>query len=252
MNKNKHKLSRRLSLNIMFMAIPLFILSLGILFNQSFELIHKEVAKSTASLLNTMHHRIVNYMSTIETVTNANAWMMENHFKPDSLEIVSNRIVKLNNSVTSSSFYAAPDVFRKYGYGEMFSLHTDRENDKVTTTCDTEDDYFDRVYYTMPMGVGKACWIDPFAMQENEDGHNEATAIYCRPIWQKNRHIVGVLTADLSFERMAKMLSKGEQPYPNADYMLLGSDGRYLIHPDSTRQFKKTILPMPTPSRTRT
>ena len=248
MNKNIHKLSRRLSLNIMFMAIPLFILSLGILFNQSYKLIHEEVAKSTSSLLNTMHHRIVNYMSTIETATNANAWMMEKHFRPDSLKIVSKRIVELNNSVTSSSFYAAPDVFKAYGYGEMFSLHTDREKDKVTTTCDTEDDYFDRVSYTMPMGVGKACWIDPFAKQENEGGHNEATAIYCRPIWQKNRHIVGVLTADLSFERMAKMLSKGEQPYPNAYYMLLGSDGRYLIHPDSTRQFKKTIFTDTDPS----
>ena len=103
MNKNIHKLSRRLSLNIMFMAIPLFILSLGILFNQSYKLIHEEVAKSTSSLLNTMHHRIVNYMSTIETATNANAWMMEKHFRPDSLKIVSKRIVELNNSVTSSS-----------------------------------------------------------------------------------------------------------------------------------------------------
>jgi signal transduction histidine kinase len=51
-----------------------------------------------------------------------------------------------------------------------------------------------------------------------------------------------VVTADLSFSRMAKMLSEIEHPYPNAYYVLLGGDGRYLIHPDTTRLFKKTIF----------
>ena len=54
--------------------------------------------------------------------------------------------------------------------------------------------------------------------------------------------IVGVVTADLSFSRMADILDKEEKPYSNAYYMLLGGDGRYLMHPDTTRLFKKTIF----------
>ena len=46
------KLSRKISWGIMVMAIPLFMLALGILYMQSHHLIHEEVRKNTQSMLN--------------------------------------------------------------------------------------------------------------------------------------------------------------------------------------------------------
>ncbi len=114
------KLSRQISLGIMVMAIPLFMLSLGILYMQSHYLIHEEVKKNTQSTLNVSLQRVYNYINTIET-------------SPDSL-------------------------------------------------------------------------------------------------------------AASSFRQMAKLLGEVEQPYSNTYYILLDGDGRYLIHPDSTRLFAKTIF----------
>ena len=117
MHKNRWKLSRELILGVMLMATPVFILSLGILYWRSNNLIHQEVTDCTHSMLNTTLHRVRTYMGTIETAANSNAWMLEENFRPDSLQSVSNRIVRLNDPVISSSVFAVPDMFREYGHG---------------------------------------------------------------------------------------------------------------------------------------
>ena len=248
MLKNRQNLSKRLSLGIMLMTTPIFILSLGILYWQSNRLIHHEVTECSHSILNTMQHRVRTYMGTIETAANSNAWMLEEHFRPDSLQSVSNRIVRLNDPVVSSSVFAVPDMFKEYGHS--FSIYTENQGDTVVTFIEPEYDYFDKACYTVPISSGQACWVDPFIDHaESKVDHNEAIATYCRPLRQKDGRIVGVVTADLSFSRMANMLNDLEHPYPNAYVMLLGGDGRYLIHPDTTRLFRKTIFTDADPSK---
>jgi signal transduction histidine kinase len=241
MLKNRRKLSRELSLGVMLMTTPIFILSLGILYWQSNNLIHQEVTECSHSMLNTTLHRVRTYMSTIEMAANSNAWLLEEHFRPDSMQSVSNRIVRLNAPVISSSIFAVPDMFKAYGHS--FSIYTVNHGDTVTTYCEPEYDYFDKACYTTPVNTGRACWVDPFI--DNAEGkvdHNEAIATYCRPLRQKDGRIVGVVTADLSFSRMARMLNEVEHPYPNAYFVLLGGDGRFLIYPDTTQLFRKTIF----------
>ena len=248
MSKSHRKLSRELSMCVLLLAAPIFILSLGVLFMQSHYLIHQEVSECTNSMLNTTLHRVSNYMSTIETATNSNVWMLEENFRPDSLQSVSNRIVKLNPNVISSSIFAVPDMFKEYG--TKFSIYTVKQVDTVATYIEPEYDYFDRACYTYPINSGNACWVDPFMeYAEGKVDHNEAIATYCRPIRQKDGRIVGVVTADFAFSRMAKMLNEIEHTYQHAYYMLLSGDGRYLMHPDTTRLFRKTIFTDADPSK---
>lgn len=235
------KLSRQLSLAIMLLAAPIFILSLGALYKHSHYLIHQEVLECSNSTLNTTLHRVRTYMSTIETAVNSNVWMMEEDFSTATLQSVSNRIVRLNSSVISSSIYVVPDMFKDYG--RNFSIYTVNQGDTVATYCESEYDYLHRQSFILPVSSGNACWVDPFIeYAEGKVDHNEAVATYCRPIKLSDGRIVGVLTADFSFSRMAKMINEAEHPYPHAYFMLLGGDGRYLIHPDTTRLFRKTIF----------
>ena len=248
MIKNRRNLSKRLSLAIMLMAVPIFILSLGIMFIQSRYLSRQEVIECSHSILNTTLHRVRTYMGTIENAANANVWMLEENFRPDALKSVSNRIVRLNSHVISSSLFTVPDIFKEYGHS--FSLYTVNQGDTVVTYYEPEYNYFDKACYTVPIKSGKACWIDPFI--DNTEGkvdHNEAIATYCQPIRQNDGRIVGVITSDLSFSRMAKMLNNVEHPYSHAYFILLGRDGRYLIHPDTTQLFRKTIFTDADPSK---
>lgn len=248
MVKTRRKLSRELSMAIMLLATPILILALGVLFIESRHLIHQEVINCTQSTLNTTLLRIEKYMNTVETAANANAWMLEQNFRPDSLKSVSNHIVQRNSSVVSSSVFAVPDLLQ----GRTFSLYTVREGNTVTTYEEPEYSYLDMACYTRPVTTGDACWLDPFIDNtESKVNPHAAVATYSRPLRQDDGRIIGVLTTDLSFSHMAKMLDDVEQPYPHAYFMLLGSDGRYLIHPDSTRLFHKTIFTDAAPSRDR-
>ena len=57
MSKISRSLSRKLSIGIMLMAVPIFVLSLGVFFLQSLNLIRQEVTELSGSLLHggTLH-----------------------------------------------------------------------------------------------------------------------------------------------------------------------------------------------------
>ena len=241
MSKHQQKLSRKMSMGIILLAVPLFIASVGILFIQSRYLIHQESLEGNSSLLDASLYRVRSYMSTLETAANSNAWMMEEHLQPDSLESVSNRIVRLNDPVVSSSVYMVPDMFKEYGHS--FSIYTVQQGDSVISYVEPEYNYLHRACYTVPVETGKACWVDPYTeYTESEVDHRVATATYCMPLKRHNGRIVGVLTTEMSLSKLSEMINNQEHPYPTAFFMLLGGDGRYLIHPDTTLLFRKTIF----------
>lgn len=247
MIKIRHSLSRKLSVGIVLLAIPIFLIAVGVLFLQSRYLIQQETIESSQSLLNTTLQRVDNFMQTIETAANVNAWMMEENFTPRTIEAVSNRIVSLNGSVASCSVYALPNTFPQYG--EKYSVYTKRTGDSLATFCEPDYDYFGKACYTKPVESGKACWVDPFI--EYSDGTvdvNQAIATYCKPLRQKNGRMIGVVAVDFSFSMLAQLINSDELDYNRAYYMLIGGDGRYLIHPDTTRLFRKTLFSDADPS----
>jgi len=82
MIKLHRNLSRELSWGIMLLAVPFFIVALGLFFLQSRYLIHQEAMESSQSMLNTTMQRVKYYMQTVETAADANAWMLEENFEP--------------------------------------------------------------------------------------------------------------------------------------------------------------------------
>lgn len=246
MIKNRLKLSTQLSLGILLFAAPIFILSIGVLYQQSRNLIHEEVARHSMNMLNTTMHRARTFIGTIETAANSNTWLVEENFRPDSLLSISRRIVRLNRHVNGCSITAEPDMFPEYG--RYFSAYTIRQRqegtagDTIITEREAEYNYYEKEWYKTPRKLEKACWVDPF------DDYNEGTlytteliASYCKPLYQEGK-IVGIISTDLSFNKLAEVINGANSTYPNAYYILLGGDGRYLIHPDTTRLFKKTIF----------
>ena len=241
MGRIRQSLSMKLSLDILLMAAPIFVLALGAIFLQSRYYIRREASERAVSLLNTTMQRLRNYMSTIETSTNANTWFIEDSFIPDSLMVFSNRIVTLNRNVHSCSISAEPDAFPQYG--RYFSVYTVNNGDTIETFREPDYEYFDRQWYKTPLKAGKGCWVDPF--YEHTEGTvnlDEATAAYCKPLRRKDGKIVGVISTELSFGHLAGAINVSKKSYPNSYFMLIGADGRYFIHPDSTRLFRKTIF----------
>ena len=240
MNRLQSHLSTKLGLGVVLMAVPIFILALGLLFVQSRSFIRHEAMERANSVLNTTMQRVRNYMAAVETATNANLWSIEENFNPDSLLSISRRVVMFNRHVNGCSITAEPDMFPQCG--RYFSAYTIRENDTIITAREAAYNYYEKLWYKKPRQLGEACWVDPF------DDYNEGTlsateliASYCKPLYQKGE-MVGVISTDLSFLRLAETVNTTEPPYPGAYFVLIGGDGQFFIHPDSTRLFKSTIF----------
>ena len=249
-NKNRLKLSRELGLGVLLLATPIFILALGALYRQSRFLIHEEVTKTSNSTVNTALLRLKNYMNTVETGVDANMWMLERNFRPDSLRAISNRIVRLNTNVVSSSVYVVPGMLSNYGIEGEYSIYTTRLGKQAVTYTEPEYHYTERACYMRPINSGKPCWLDPFSENvEVKVDYKQAIATYCAPITHSDGQILGVVTADISFNGMTEVLNAEEPPYKNARYILLGGDGRFLMFPDTTRLFNKTVFAETDPNR---
>jgi len=240
MNKIRKSLSLKLSINILLMAVPVFVLSLGILFLQSRRMVLIGAKDRATSVLNTTLQRTNRYLKAVETATNSNEWLIIENLQPDSLLKYSRRIVQLNHDVNGCSITTEPYLFPQHG--RYFSAYSVREHDSITTVRESEYEYFEKVWYKMPSTLGKPCWTEPY------DDYNEGTLYttelivsYCKPMYDRGGKFVGVIATDLSLKQLAKAISK-EQPYPNSYFMMVGKEGHFFIHPDSTKLFHETIF----------
>jgi signal transduction histidine kinase len=242
MNKVRRTFSKRLSRSILLLAIPLFVLSLGVFYQYTHRLLHNEAVEKSNTILSTTTQLVENYLTTVKTAAKSNLWMLEEHFyNPDSLAIISQRIVSLNNVVLSCSVAAEPNIFPEYG--ENFSVYTVNEGDTIHTELEPEFEYFEKNWYKTTKQTGRACWINPFSdFNAGVINHHDAVGSYCLPIRPHGNKIEGVVSVDFSFEKLRETILATHHPYPSSYYMVLGPSGGYLIHPDNSLLFKKTIF----------
>ena len=236
----RQSLSWKLSLGILLMAVPIFVLSLGILYAESRDNVKKEALEHANSVLSTTMERVSRYMGMIETATDINDWAVTANLHPDSLLAYSNFIVSINGSVDGCSISTEPNVFPKYG--RYFSAYTVRESDTVTTVIEEEYEYFEKVWYKQPRQLGKPCWVIYFDESDSLaltlDG---MIASYSKPLYDDEEKFVGVISTDLSLLHLSRIISE-EKPYPDSYFMMVGEEGRYLVHPDTVQLFTHTIF----------
>ena len=232
--------STTLSLGILAMAVTIFLVSLGVLFTQSRHIIRREAVGRATSVLNNTMQQIIRNLKTIENATNAYSWMIEQSFEPEAMFEFSNRIVRLNPHIDGCSISAEPNTFKKYG--RHFSVYTVREPDTITTVIEEEYEYFQRIWYKAPHDLNAGCWEvyydDVDSLELTIEG---MIASYGKPLHDDDGNILGIISTDLSLLRLSKVMSE-EKPYPNSYFMMIDKEGRFFVHPDSTRLFTQTIF----------
>jgi signal transduction histidine kinase len=222
------------------MAVTIFVVSLGVLFTQSRHIIRTEAVGRTKAVLNTTMQHIVRNLMTIENATNTCSWMIEQQFQPEQILDFTSRIVRLNPHIDGCSISAEPNMFKKYG--RYFSAYTVRETDTITTVIEEEYEYFQKVWYKTPRNLESGCWVvytdEVDSLELTLDG---MIASYGKPLYSADSSMVGIISTDLSLLRLSKVMSE-VRPYPNSYFMMIDDEGRYFIHPDSTRLFTQTIF----------
>ena len=235
-----HHLSTRLAIVILVLAAPLFITTIGALFLEARQVIRHKAVGRAKSALNASMQRLDRNLLAVQTATEAYSWVLEEQLHPDSFLTLSHKVVALNPHIDGCSVSAEPYLFPEKG--RHYSVYTVREPDSVRTVVEEEYEYFQKTWYKVPYDLNEPCWEIYFdevdSLTLTIDG---MLASYGKPLHNAKNEIVGVISTDLSLLKLTKIINE-ERPYPNSYFVMLDSDGRYVVHPDTTRLFKKTIF----------
>ena len=236
----RSSLPTKISLSMFCIVLLVFIMANSVSMSLSQRYFHSIALSSTRTILNTACAKADRYLRSVENATNTAAWIAENKFRPDSLLVLSRRIVEHNSFISGCSISAQPYMFPSEG--RYFSAYTVRKGDEIITVQEDGYEYFDYEWYSKAATAGHAVWIDPF-IDDNEGSlsADHLIASYSRPLFNKQNQLIGVISTDFSFPEVSKAMSS-EKTFPNSYFFMVGHDGRYFDHPDSTRILVKTIF----------
>ena len=239
MGRISHSLSYKLGFSVLLLAVLVFVVSLGVVFLQSRYILRKEATERVTSVLNNTVLRVRSYMNTVETATNSNGWMALQFQNPDSLLAFSHRVVLLNSHVSGCSITTEPDVFPKQEPSSVYSI---REGDSIITVKKAAYDNYNQIWYKQPKNLARPCWTDPYnELNSNSPHAKDIIATFCKPLYVEDGKFVGVISTDLSFSRLKKVIAE-KQPCPNTYFAMVNREGQFLIHPDSTKELNKTLF----------
>lgn len=245
----RQSLSTRLCLSILFVVVLVFSLSLGFLYWQSRNIIRAEAIDEASHVLDNTALRVKGYMVEVETATRNILWLVNLHtHDQDSLLKYTHRIVANHPNTNGCSITMEPNFYPGEDYGfSAYSVHLEGHSsasgkDSVVTVREADYDYYNKVWYKIPRQKRHACWVDPF------DDYNAGTlsnpeliASYCIPLFDRQEKFIGVISTDLSLKRLTETVN-AEHPYDDSYFMMLGADGHYFVHPDTTKLLKQTIF----------
>ena len=248
MSKHIRKsLSTRLCLDILFVVMLIFTLSLGFLYWQSRNIIRQEAIDEASHVLDNTALRVKGQMQELETATRNLLWLININHQQDSLLWYSHRIVANHPHINGCSITMEPDYYpgEEYGFSAYSVRMDDNEGpqkDSVVTVREADYDYYNKVWYKTPRQKNTDCWVDPF------DDYNVGTlsspemiSSYCMPLHDERGKFIGVISTDLSLKKLTQTIT-AEHPYENSYFMMLGADGHYFVHPDTTKLLKQTIF----------
>ena len=238
------RLVLRMGLQILFIVCLIFGAFLTYVFYETREYAKKEAIDHATLVLDSTVTRINTIMDKVEAVTTDMEPLIQKNLKPDSLLAYSRQMLEKNPDVLGFTIAMEPDFFPEKG--RRFSAYSLRKGDSITTIVENYE-YFDKIWYKTPRELQKGYWPEPY-IDEGEGvlSSKEYNYSYCKPLYNGNREIIGVLCTDMLLKGISEAVTKVDA-YPNSSAIMLGHDGRYIVHPDTNKLIRQTIFSDPDP-----
>ena len=239
-HNTNYSLSTKICLFLLPFVVGVFVYALGDLFLESRRMVRQEAIERAHCELDNTVARVAGYLNEAETISRNIKWQVLDNLCADSLLPFTQRAVALNPDINGCSITMEPDMFPEQGH--YCSVYSVRFPDNIESERDTKYNFYNNVWYRTVHQTGKPAWVDPY------DDYNEGClsspemiTSYCDPIYTNDGNFIGVITTDISLQWLSKVISQ-EKPYENSYCIMLGQDGHFFVHPDSTRLVKKTIF----------
>ena len=189
--------------------------------------------------------QVDNVLLSVEQSAGNIYWDLLTHLnESERMFLYSRKMVETNPYVAGCAIAFEPDYYKERGRYFMAYVHHVNKDKLETVSSEIIQaetfgnvPYPEQIWYSKPVETGRPCWINPL---KNDQAEGEAIITFSLPIYAQGGKVIGVLAVDLSLSLLSDIVLSAK-PSPNSYATLLGSDGSYIVHPDSEKVLHKTI-----------
>jgi len=239
-----HTLSVRLSLMVALPTALILTAALLVMLHFSRKSIKQETLQKAEQTLEATVQSIDNILLSVEQASGNTYWnMVEQLDKPERMQVYCRKLVETNPYITGCAIAMEPYYYKDHAKYFMTYTHQTKTGMASTNSPIIQAEtfgnrpYTEQEWYTQPMKSGHPCWIGPLKNTDTEGG---AIISFCLPIYNRDGARVGVLGVDIALQQLSQIVL-AVKPSPNSYCTLLGSDGSYIVHPDSTKLMHETV-----------
>ena len=239
-----HTLSVRLSLMVALPTALILTAALLVMLHFSRKSIKQETLQKAEQTLEATVQSIDNILLSVEQASGNTYWnMVEQLDKPERMQVYCRKLVETNPYITGCAIAMEPYYYKDHAKYFMTYTHQTKTGMASTNSPIIQAEtfgnrpYTEQDWYSQPMKSGHPCWIGPLKNTDTEGG---AIISFCLPIYNRDGARVGVLGVDIALQQLSQIVL-AVKPSPNSYCTLLGSDGSYIVHPDSTKLMHETV-----------
>jgi methyl-accepting chemotaxis protein/sigma-B regulation protein RsbU (phosphoserine phosphatase) len=217
--------------------------------------IKQETLQKAEQTLEATVQSIDNILLSVEQASGNTYWnMVEELDKPERMQVYCLKLVESNPYITGCAIAMEPNYYKEHAKYFMAYTHqtktgiaSTKSQSAYTLRCKNspiiqaetfgDSPYIEQEWYTHPMESGHPCWIGPLKDIDAEGG---AIITFCLPIYNRDGSRVGVMGVDIALQQLSQIVLAAK-PSPHSYCILLGSDGSYIVHPDSTKLMHETV-----------
>lgn len=228
----KHGIAFRLSLLILASTAFIFLAAFGYDYLASRSLVLKYVEQNARSLTLATAQRIENILKGIDEAPRHLASSLEfmTFSRPALLRQVEN-IVKLHPDIYGSTAAFEPHAFDPRSFYFAPYYYQDGDRMKFSRLGGKDYRYHRMDWYLRPRQLGRPLWSEPYF---DKGGGNIVMSTFSVPFYRNvggKRTFAGVVTADMSLERLKDVVSKVSL-YRTGYAFLLSGKGVFVTHPN--------------------
>ena len=236
----KKNFASRLSLYVLLISAGLMLVVTILLLVFSNMAIVKESSLMAEKSLDNTVLEVEQVIIEVERAVDNVDWMIQEHLDDEKFLVeVTRQLVASNPNIVGSAVAFEPGYYKGRQYFSPFTYKGDVTGELYTKQLGGEDyDYPILDWYQIPKLLDRPYWSEPYY---DDGGSSQRISTFSMPLKDTAGVFFGVVTADVSLEWLSKRVTS-LKPYDNSYAMLIGRNGSYIAHPDSSKVLNETVF----------
>ena len=191
-------------------------------------MLKQEASLRAESELRSTRNQIMDIVDQAEAAVHNSIWITRWCLDyPDSLAVVSRRIVEENPSVMGSTIALVPGYNKKLPLFAPYVCRTADGGTELKSLATEEYNYPAQEWFTEPLNYGFGYWSEPYI---DEGGGEVLMTTYSVPVMDDAGRVAAVLTADVSLDWLTDLVGN-VRVYPDAFSVLVSREGKIMVSP---------------------